>query len=66
MKLFDVLTIWLLIAAGLQAGLTLARIDLVGQIPMGDMAQKVLAGLMGAAALYQFVQWRAIRRRLKA
>jgi len=65
MKFLDVLTAWLVIAAGLHLGLAVFGIDLVARARLDDLLQKGLFGLMGVAAVYQFVQWRAIRRRIR-
>lgn len=65
MKVLDMVTALLLIVAGLYVGLLAADFNLMAKVPMGDMPRKVVFALFGAAAVYQFVQWRGIRRRVK-
>ena len=65
MKFLDMLTALLVIAAGLHVGLAVFGVDLVAKARLDDLIQKVLFGLMGVAAVYQFVQWRGIRRRIR-
>ncbi|MHC4958630.1 MAG: DUF378 domain-containing protein [Planctomycetota bacterium] len=65
MKTLDVVTGLLLIVAGIHVGLTAVNLNIVKMVPGPDMAHKALFVLMGAAAVYQFVMWRAIRKRVK-
>ena len=65
MKVLDLVTGLLLIVAGVYVGLQAVNFDVMSRVPVGDMAQKALLGVMGAAAVYQLLQWRGIRRRVK-
>jgi uncharacterized membrane protein YuzA (DUF378 family) len=65
LKLADFLTALLLIVAGLHAGLVVLDVDLFAHAQLGEMMRKTVLGAMGVAALYQFIQWRAIRRRIR-
>jgi uncharacterized membrane protein YuzA (DUF378 family) len=65
MKTLDVVTGLLLIVAGIHVGLSAVNLNLVKLVPGPDMAHNALFVLMGAAAIYQFVMWRPIRKRIK-
>jgi uncharacterized membrane protein YuzA (DUF378 family) len=65
MKSLDVLIAVLLVVGGLNWGLVgLFGFDLVGSI-FGNMSlfSRVVYGLVGIAAIYQALQWKAIQRR---
>jgi len=65
MKKLDVAAAVLLVVGGLNWGLVgAANFDLVATL-FGQMSplSKTVYGLVGAAALYQAVQWRGIQRR---
>lgn len=65
MKNFDVLAAILLIIGGLNWGLVgLANFDLVASIfGSGASLARVVYAVVGLAALYQVIQWKAIQRR---
>ena len=65
MKSLDVLIAVILVVGGLNWGLVgLFGFDLVGSI-FGNMSlfSRVVYGLVGIAAIYQALQWKAIQRR---
>lgn len=64
-KLIDVITTWLLIAAGLTVALTAFGIDVEARLSLGGVQRKAVFGLIGVAALHQLLQWRAIRKRIR-
>jgi hypothetical protein len=65
MKMIDVIATALLIVGGLNWGLVgLFRFDLVAAIfGAGSILASVVYVLVGAAAAYQGLQWKAIQRR---
>ena len=68
MRTVDVVAAILLVVGGLNWGLVgLINLDLVARI-FGDMSvlSRIVYILVGVAALYQAVQWKAIQRRWKA
>jgi len=68
MKTLDVVAVVLLVVGGLNWGLVgVAQFDLVAALfgPMTAVSRVVYA-LVGVAALYQAVQWRAMQRRWQA
>ena len=69
MKLMDVIAAVLLVVGGLNWGLVgLFRFDLVASIFGGSEAvlAAIVYTLVGAAAIYQGLQWKAIQRRWSA
>jgi uncharacterized membrane protein YuzA (DUF378 family) len=65
MKSLDVLIAVILVVGGLNWGLVgLFGFDLVGSI-FGNMSlfSRIVYGLVGIAAIYQALQWKAIQRR---
>ena len=65
MKTLDVVAMVLLVVGGLNWGLVgVAQFDLVATL-FGTMtaATRIVYALVGVAALYEAVQWRAIQRR---
>lgn len=65
MKKMDVLAATLLVVGGLNWGLVgLLNFDLVATL-LGDMTagSRVVYALVGLAAIYQGLQWKAIQRR---
>jgi len=68
MKTLDVVAVVLLVVGGLNWGLVgVAQFDLVAAL-FGTMTavSRVVYALVGVAALYQAVQWRAMQRRWQA
>ena len=65
MKVLDMVTALLLIAAGLFVGLMAADFNAMAKVPGGDLVHKGIFAVFGVAAVYQFAQWRGIRRRVK-
>ncbi len=65
MRKIDVVAAILLVVGGLNWGLvSMANFDLVGTL-LGDMTApaRMVYALVGLAAVYQGIQWRAIQRR---
>lgn len=65
MKTLDVVAVVLLVVGGLNWGLVgAAQFDLVAAL-FGSMtaASRIVYALVGVAALYEAVQWRAMQRR---
>ena len=65
MKNFDVLAAILLVIGGINWGLVgFANFDLVASIfGNGALVSRIVYVLVGACALYQIMQWKAIRTR---
>lgn len=66
MKVLDVLAAILLVVGGLNWGLVgFFQFDLVAAIfgGQGALISRVVYGLVGLAAIYQGLQWKAIQRR---
>ena len=65
-RFLDLLTQFLLIVAGVVCGLLAFDIPVVVDLSGDSRAISVTAYvILGAAAAYQLVQWRAIRKRIK-
>ena len=65
MKTLDVIAAGILVVGGLNWGLVAAtRIDLVS-VALGDLTAiaRVTYGLVGVAAIYQALAWKAIQKR---
>lgn len=68
MKTLDVVAVVLLVVGGLNWGLVgIAQFDLVAAL-FGAMTtmSRIVYALVGVAALYEAVQWRAMQRRWQA
>lgn len=68
MKTLDVVAVVLLVVGGLNWGLVgVAQFDLVAAL-FGTMTgmSRIVYALVGVAALYEAVQWRAMQRRWQA
>jgi len=66
MKILDIIATALLIIGGLNWGLVgLFQFDLVAAIfgGQGMLLSRVVYGLVGASAVFQALQWKAIQRR---
>ncbi len=65
MKTLDVLATTLLVVGGLNWGLVgIAQFDLVAALfGAGSALSRVVYSLVGLAAVYQLVQWKAMQRR---